>query len=66
MGPVWEGGTSGRGNDIKKECTIALWWKYSVHMYANGKMRPAETIQEWEEGRIKQINGEGKFNYNIL
>jgi hypothetical protein len=35
-------------------------------MYANGKMRPAETIQEWEEGRIKQINGEGKFNYNIL
>jgi hypothetical protein len=29
-------------------------------------MRPAETIQEWEEGRIKQINGEGKFNYNIL
>jgi hypothetical protein len=21
-----------------------IWWKYYVHMYTNGKMRPAETI----------------------
>jgi hypothetical protein len=21
-----------------------MWWKWYVHMYVNGKMRPAETI----------------------
>jgi hypothetical protein len=30
-----------------------MWWKYYVFMYANGKMRPVETIPEIGEGRDK-------------
>jgi hypothetical protein len=31
-----------------------MWWKYSVHIYVNGKMRPVETIPGMERGRIKE------------
>jgi hypothetical protein len=31
-------------------------------MYINGKMRPAETIPEIEEGGIKENDGGGEFN----
>jgi hypothetical protein len=31
-------------------------------MYINGKMRPAETIPEIEEGEIKENDGGGEFN----
>jgi hypothetical protein len=27
-----------------------MWWKYSVLMYENGKMRPVETILGMERG----------------
>jgi hypothetical protein len=40
-------------------------WKYSVHMYVYGKMRPVETIPEMGgEGGIKENDGGGEFNYS--
>jgi hypothetical protein len=36
-----------------------------VHMYVNGKMRPAETLG-MGGGQIKEIDGRGEFNYDIL
>jgi hypothetical protein len=35
-------------------------------MYVNGKMISVETIQEWWEGGIKENDGGGEFNYDIL
>jgi hypothetical protein len=35
-------------------------------MYVNGKMRHTETIPEMEVGRIKENDGGGEFNYDIL
>jgi hypothetical protein len=35
-------------------------------MYENGKLRHVETIPEMGVGRIKNNNGEGEFNYDIL
>jgi hypothetical protein len=35
-------------------------------MYVNGKMRPVETIQGMEGGRIKENDGRGEFSYGIL
>jgi hypothetical protein len=35
-------------------------------MYENGKMRPVETIQGMGRGGIKENNGGGEFNCNIL
>jgi hypothetical protein len=35
-------------------------------MYVNGKMRPVETILGMGEGRIKDNDGGGEFNYDIL
>jgi hypothetical protein len=32
-----------------------MLWKYSVHMYVNGKMRPTETIRGIERGWIKRM-----------
>jgi hypothetical protein len=29
-----------------------MWWKYSVHMYVNGKNRPVETIPGMREKGI--------------
>jgi hypothetical protein len=39
--------------------------KYYVVMYENGKMRSAETIPGMGEG-IKEHDGGGEFNYDIL
>jgi hypothetical protein len=35
-------------------------------MCVNGKMRPVETVSVMGEGRIKENNGGGDFNYGIL
>jgi hypothetical protein len=35
-------------------------------MYENGKMRPVETIQGMGGRRIKENDGEGEFNYDML
>jgi hypothetical protein len=35
-------------------------------MYKNGKMRLVETIPGMGEGRIKENDGGGDFNYDIL
>jgi hypothetical protein len=35
-------------------------------MYENGKMRPVETIPEMCGGEIKENDGGGELNYNIL
>jgi hypothetical protein len=35
-------------------------------MYVNGKMRPSETIPRMGGGLIKENDGRGKFNYDIL
>jgi hypothetical protein len=32
-------------------------------MYENGKMRPVDTIVRMGEGRIKENDGGGEFNY---
>jgi hypothetical protein len=43
-----------------------MWWKYYVLMYENGTMRPVETIPGMGGGRIKENEGGGEFNYDIL
>jgi hypothetical protein len=35
-------------------------------MYENGKMRPVEMVPGRGEGRIKENNGRGEFNNDIL
>jgi hypothetical protein len=35
-------------------------------MYENGKIRPVETILGLGEGRIKENDGGGEFNHDIL
>jgi hypothetical protein len=35
-------------------------------MYENGKMRPVETTPGMGGGGIKENNGEGKFNCDVL
>jgi hypothetical protein len=35
-------------------------------MYENGKMRPVETIPVMGERGIKEDDGGGEFNYDIL
>jgi hypothetical protein len=36
-------------------------------MYENGKMRDLfKLFQEWGSGGIKENDGEGEFNYDIL
>jgi hypothetical protein len=35
-------------------------------MYVNGKMRPAETTSGMEGVEIKENDGWGEFNYDIL
>jgi hypothetical protein len=37
-----------------------------VFMYGNGKMRPVETIPRIGGGRIRENDGGGEFNYDIL
>jgi hypothetical protein len=43
-----------------------IWWKYYVFMNENGKMRPIEIVSGMGDGRIKENDGEGEFNYDIL
>jgi hypothetical protein len=31
-----------------------MWWKYSIFMYENGKMRPVETVPGMGEGEEKR------------
>jgi hypothetical protein len=40
--------------------------EYYVLIYENGKMRPVETIPGMGGGRIKENDGGGEFNYDIL
>jgi hypothetical protein len=35
-------------------------------MYANGKIRPVETVSRMGRGEIKENDGGGEFNYVIL
>jgi hypothetical protein len=35
-------------------------------MYVNEKMRPVETIPAMWRGRIKENDGGGEFNYDML
>jgi hypothetical protein len=35
-------------------------------MYENGKMRPVETIPGMGGGWLKENDGRGEFNYDIL
>jgi hypothetical protein len=41
-------------------------WRYYVFMNVNGKMRPVETIPRIREVVIKENDGGGEFNYDIL
>jgi hypothetical protein len=59
-------GTSGRGEDIRKGCRRMNMVEYYVLMRENGKMRPVETIPEIGGGCIKDNDGGGEFNYDIL
>jgi hypothetical protein len=43
-----------------------IWWKYYVLMYENVSMRHIETILRMGGGRIKENNGVGETNYDIL
>jgi hypothetical protein len=40
--------------------------EYYVLIYENGKMRPVETIPGMGGGGIKENDGGGEFNYDIL
>jgi hypothetical protein len=40
--------------------------EYSVLMYENGKMRPVDTIPGMGERGIKENDGGGEFNHDIL
>jgi hypothetical protein len=44
-GPVWEVGSSGNGEEIRKGCERENMVEiFCTHIYVNGKMRPVETI----------------------
>jgi hypothetical protein len=55
-----------RGGIQRKEVGGRIWWRYSVRMYVNRKMRPVETIPEMVGERIKENDGDVEFNYDIL
>jgi hypothetical protein len=59
-------GTNGRGEGIRKSCRRVNVYKYYVLMYENRKMRLAETIPGMGERGVKDNDGGGKFNYDIL
>jgi hypothetical protein len=40
--------------------------EYYALMYENGKTRPCETIPGMRGGRIKESDGGGDFNYDVL
>jgi hypothetical protein len=41
-------------------------WKYYVLLHQNGKMRQGEAMPAMGEGEIKENDGGGEFNYDIL
>jgi hypothetical protein len=43
-----------------------MWWKYYVLMYENGQTGTVETIPEMGGGGIKENDGGGEFNYDVL
>jgi hypothetical protein len=43
-----------------------MWWEYYVLLYENGKIRPVETVPGMKGGGIKEIDGRGECNYDIL
>jgi hypothetical protein len=43
-----------------------IWQKYFEHMYANGKMKPVETIPRMRGEVVKETVGGGEFNYDKL
>jgi hypothetical protein len=49
-------GTSGRGRKWGKGEGGGTWYKYYIHMYVNGKVRPVETREWWR----------GEFKYDIF
>jgi hypothetical protein len=54
------------GEDISKGCRRVNMVEYYVLMYENGTMRPVETIPGMGGGWIKEDDGGGDFNYDIL
>jgi hypothetical protein len=53
-------GSSGRGQDIRKVGRrVKICWKYSLHMYVNGKMRPVKPIPGIGGGEIRRMMEEG-------
>jgi hypothetical protein len=65
MGPVW-GWYRWEGEAIRRGCRRCMWWRCYVLMHENGKMRPVKLFQEWERVGIKEDEGGGEFNYDIL
>jgi hypothetical protein len=65
-GPVWALVPVGEGRNIRKGCGKVNMVEYYVLMYENGKMRPVETLPGMGGGRIKENDGGGEFNCDIL
>jgi hypothetical protein len=43
-----------------------MWWKYYLLMYEMEKRGLLKPFQEWGRGGIKENDGGGEFNYDIL
>jgi hypothetical protein len=56
----WDGGKH------KERCRRVNMVEYSVLMYENGKMRPVDTTPGMGERGIKENDGGGEFNHDIL
>jgi hypothetical protein len=41
------------GEEMGKGCIWEIWYKYYMHMYVNGKMRPVETVPGMRGGDDK-------------
>jgi hypothetical protein len=56
----------GRGMKWEKSVGGWKWYKYCVHIYVDGKMRPVETIL-WMGGEgIKESDGGNELKYDIF
>jgi hypothetical protein len=65
-GPLWRLLPVRGGRMWAKGVGEWIWCKYCVHLYANGKIRPVETITGIRGGRIKENDGGGWFKYDIF
>jgi hypothetical protein len=54
------------GEDIRKGCRRVNIVEILIHMHVNGKMRPVETIQGMRGREIKENDGGGELNYDVL